>query len=392
MKTRCILLRLFALVATVTASQYCVEEQTAYIREQENNAPSPAPSISLECTTQTSNARGRYTSTVSPCNFEFHKAAEHQRELDLIRFHTSDLCTSENSFLTVQDYVENFPDECVADFQRCYSLEHHRSIIWDFLCTKGWDIPEGTTHVSVDCTRDKELIMMATTHRREEMIRGEHQAKVDSYETRLFNLAGILGACLAGVYAISNLIIKPLVAARYHHHEAAGGGCNRHHRDILPRTNNSAPRYQLLRSSLSLNNSGLGEGAIVYGGDHPSFDEEVDDDDEGSSSLNESQLMEDFDSQILDFDAIPISLHAVTHRAHSDLTTDTAILPTHRPLEESSRESSLDSTIQTAAASFISTFTSTRRSSHNGPMEVELVSMVPDPDDIPIVPATILYS
>lgn len=406
MKKKCILLKSLAILATVTASQYCAEDEATYIREQENNAPSPAPSISLECTTQTSNARGRYTSTVSPCTFEFHKAEEHQRELDLIRFHTSDLCTSENSFLTVHEYVENFPDECVADFQRCYSLEHHRSVIWDFLCAKAWDIPEGTTHVSVDCRRDKELILQATSHRREEMIRGEHQARVETYETRLFNLGAILGVCLVGVYAISNLIIKPLVASRLH--ASAPGTCNQ---DILPRrrtpppTTSAAARYQLLQGSLA-DGSNLSEDAVIYGGDHPSQIMIVDDEggEASSTTLNESQMMEDFDSQIPDFDAVPITFpptSATTHRAHSDVTTDTSILPVTTPLEEeTSNDSSQEATsIQTAAASIISSLTTTgRRSSsannnNNAPMELELVSMVPEPaDEIPIVPATILYS
>mmetsp|Transcript_2730 Transcript_2730/g.6390 ORF Transcript_2730/g.6390 Transcript_2730/m.6390 type:complete len:416 (+) Transcript_2730:393-1640(+) len=410
------LLNLIATLAIVTAGQYCAEEEAAYIREQENNAPSPAPSISLECTTQTSNARGRYTSTVSPCTFEFHKAEEHRRELDLIRFHTSDLCSSENSFLTVREYVDNFPDECVADFQRCYSLEHHRSVIWDFLCTKGWDIPEGTTHVSVDCQRDKELIMQATTHRREEMIRGEQHARVETYEKKLFNLAGILGVCLVGVYAISNLIVKPLVATRLH--ATTGGSCENHNnhsnQDILPRTIIQQPRYQLLHTasgSVGGGSSSLSEGAVVYGGEHPPqiMIMGAEEDGEASSELNESQLMEDFNSQVPDFDAVPITFHppGAPHRAHSDLTTDSAVLPMTHPSLSSTitttaeQESSSSDSIQAAAASIISSARSaTRRSSSNnnnnnagGPtMELELVSMVPEPDDIPIVPATILYS
>ncbi|KAL3929760.1 MAG: hypothetical protein SGBAC_012073 [Bacillariaceae sp.] len=392
-------MKFLALLATVTASQYCVEEESAYIRDQENNAPSPAPSINVECSMQTSNARGRYTSTVSPCTFEFHKTDEHQRELDLIRFHTSDLCSSENSFLTVHEYVEGFPDECVADFQRCYSLEHHRSVIWDFLCAKAWDIPEGTTHVSVDCRRDRELVMEATTHRRDEMIRGEHKAKVETYETKLFNLAGILGVCLVGVYAISNLIVKPLVASRLYASATAGAGgsCN-NNQDVLPRTNQS--RYSLLQTAGSVdgNSSSLGEGNVVYGGEHPSqiMISGAEEDGGESSELNESQLMEDFDSQMPDFGVVPITFPPrAAHRAHSDLTSDTATLPlSHSPVTvEESIDSQQDATIQQTAASIFSSVATTRRSSSNGPtMELELVSMVSDPDDIPIVPATILYN
>jgi len=383
----CLLFHLLSLVSAISASQYCVEDDLSYIRDQENNAPSPAPSMnSLECTTQTSNARGRYSSTLSPCTFEFHKAEEHQRELDLIRFHTSDLCSSENAFLTVREYVKDFSDECVADFQRCYSLEHHRSVIWDFLCTKAWEIPEETTHVSVDCRRDKELVMEATTHRQEKMIRGENQAKLDTYETKLFNLAGILGVCLVGVFAISNLIVKPLVASRLN-----AAGCNQE--GILP------TRYHNLHTG-SNTVSSSSDGAVIYEGEYLSSDIMVmgaEEDRETSASLSqhEIQMMEDFDSQIPDFDAVPITFPpagAAAHQAHGDLTTDSAILPLTHPLS-SEEASDPEESITATAASIISSSTNHQRSSsHGGPMELELVSLVHEPNNIPIVPATILYN
>ena len=166
-----------------------------------------------------------------------------------------------------------------------------------------------------------------------------------------------------------------------------------------------------MRGSLSGDSSILSsDGAVVYGGDHhPSHvvvhNEEEEDGASSSSTLNESQLMEDFDSQIPDFGAVPLTFpppNAAAHRAHSDLTTDTSILPVTQESSTSSNEhnSQESTTIQTAAATIISSLSTTaaRRSAsitttdQQAPMEVELVSMVPEPDDIPIVPATILYS
>ena len=121
----------------------------------DGEAPSPAPSAAMLCTSQTSNARGRYTSTLAPCVFTFHSVEE--EEVALIDYQTSSLCSSENKFLVMKEYVYDWADECVGTFQRCYSLEHHQDVLFDFLCAMHGKFPEGTTHVSVDCTEDQEL-------------------------------------------------------------------------------------------------------------------------------------------------------------------------------------------------------------------------------------------
>lgn len=324
----CILLQFFSLINAAGAS-FCVGDDI-YVSQQEENAPSPAPSINLECTSQTSNARGRYTSTVAPCTFQFHKAEESQRELDLIQFHTSDLCSEDNAFLTVREYVKEWPDECVGDFQRCYSLEHHRLVVWDFLCAENWEVPEGTTHVSVDCSVDKSIVLEATTHRREEFSKGEHDARLYTYEGRVFNLALILGACLVGLFAISNLIIKPLVATKH--------SCNH---DVLPRSSSCGCQEV--------------QGPISFG---------EEEDNESSQSIS---MMEEFHSQVLDFDAVPIGVdHGsnVTMRVRSDLSSDAE---TESRLSDDFGDS-------------------------EQPMEVELVPMVSATTAIPIVSATILYN
>jgi hypothetical protein len=51
-----------------------------------------------------------------------------------------------------------WPDECVGDFARCYSVDRDESIFSRFFCqTKpDWKIPEDTTHISVNCIDDKQ--------------------------------------------------------------------------------------------------------------------------------------------------------------------------------------------------------------------------------------------
>jgi hypothetical protein len=350
----CILFHFLTLMNAASASFCDVEER--YVSQEEENAPSPAPSINIECKTKTSNARGRYTSTVAPCTLQFHKADESQRELDLIQFHTSDLCSEDNAFLTVREYVSEWPDECVGDFQRCYSLEHHRPVVWDFLCAKDWEVPEGTTHVSVDCSKDKYLVLEGTTQRGEDIARGEHEARLDTYEVKLFNLALVLGACLVGVYAISNLIVKPLVAPR--------SSCNHH---VLPRS------------------SSCGCETCQEEVQSPIISEDAEDE-----SFQSTSMMEDFDSQVpADFDAVPIELHqssTTTWRSNSELSTETESQSrstddfgdSHQPIEDEQVPMVLATTDDFGDS--------------QQPMEDEQVPMVLATTTIPIALATILYS
>lgn len=256
----------------------CLPEEGRFYSDNEiASAPSSAPSESIDCKEQTSNARGRYTSSVSPCVFNFHKLDPLQQELENIKFRTSDLCSSENSFLSVIEYVDEWADECVGDFQRCYSLEHHQSIIFDFLCSKDWQVPKGTTHVSVDCTKDKILVNESYNHKKEEHIRQEHQARLETYENELFHLFIWLSVCLIGVCAVSTWIVKPLVVA-------SKTRCTNYH--VLPRS----------RSCNCDTCQQLGE----QEGEEEHDDENHDDD-------NDREDLENFEMQVpADFDAIPI--------------------------------------------------------------------------------------
>lgn len=173
-------------------------------------APSPAPSIATACTSQTSNARGRYSTTLAPCTFTFHTI--HEEDSRLIDFQTSDLCSDENGFLIMQEYVQDWADECVGDFSRCYSLQHHRRVFFDFLCVMNWDIPEETTHVSVNCMEDKLLVLGAEKHAHDAARQERKEVRWERVELKLVNFAVVMGSCLAGIFVISRWIVKPLVA------------------------------------------------------------------------------------------------------------------------------------------------------------------------------------
>ena len=192
--------------------------------------PSPAPSQAPTCDFATSNARGRYTSELNPCTFRFHVADESMEEMEFIEYHTSDLCTDENTIghrsssspatsstrgaaaasMSVKEYVKDFPDECVGDFTRCYSLEYHSKVVWEFLCDKEWKLPEGTTHISVDCTADKKLMMESALRERQQATQQRQQSMRTVYQLKFTNFAIIAGSCFFGILAIAHLIVKPM--------------------------------------------------------------------------------------------------------------------------------------------------------------------------------------
>lgn len=117
------------------------------------------------CASATSNARGHYHSQFLACEFSFHKSATDDRS----PFSMATVCGDENELLptaTIREYVTSWPDDCVGDYARCYSIEQDKSIYLNFVCLQGWDLPEGTTHISVNCTADKTIAIAAqeTTH------------------------------------------------------------------------------------------------------------------------------------------------------------------------------------------------------------------------------------
>jgi hypothetical protein len=116
------------------------------------------------CKSPTSNTRGTYTSHLVPCTFQFHHVEKDDtRKSDLT---LSSACAKSNLVADhpdddpVEQYVALWPDECVGDYMRCYSVTTDQKILLRHFCKEShkWDgsLPTGTTHVSVDCTADKE--------------------------------------------------------------------------------------------------------------------------------------------------------------------------------------------------------------------------------------------
>jgi hypothetical protein len=112
--------------------------------------------LPVACDSAADNTRGFYTSPLKPCVFTFHKCDKD----DGTAFQASTVCSDKNRINkeTIKEYVRMWPDECVGDFSRCYSVDRDESIFTKFFCkTKpNWKIPEDTTHIGVSCIEDKQ--------------------------------------------------------------------------------------------------------------------------------------------------------------------------------------------------------------------------------------------
>jgi hypothetical protein len=113
----------------------------------------------IPCDSASINPHGMYTSQLAPCMFTFHTIAVNDNVTYSDGLEMSTLCSDNNRVGHIaQDYVFNWGDECVRDFARCYSLERDADIYMSFVCSKKWALPVGTTHISVNCTRDNEMV------------------------------------------------------------------------------------------------------------------------------------------------------------------------------------------------------------------------------------------
>lgn len=130
--------------------------------------------IAPTCHSASSNARGTYNSFFSPCEFQFHVIPNGKRSSSS-SFHLSTGCSSGNVYNadkkqadkeeggdpdeeeTLMDYVRGWPDECVGDYRRCYSVskDSEAMIFLPHFCRNNWEIPEAVTHISVTCKDDK---------------------------------------------------------------------------------------------------------------------------------------------------------------------------------------------------------------------------------------------
>jgi len=309
-------------------------------------APSESPSLSMPCSDPFSNARGSYTSTKAPCTISFHNQDEGAQPLNPLsanrkRFHdktddtnwayyhgTSDLCGTENKIGEAKEYVSSWPDECVGDFARCYDLSDPNPIMCHGLkkvlgglrdlrrlneltdseldtsnglpwTTRGLHdalVPPGTTHISIDCTIDKEAILESNQQQlnlHHEMI--EEQISATKRQT-LFVVVSILVAVLIVVYAISQLVVQPIVGA-------IGEACESRRWGTENDGGNQLVSLVSRTSGLRLEATDINENVEV---DQEEGTVQVEEDFEVSNEIERPRFNDAIQPISVDFDAVPI--------------------------------------------------------------------------------------
>jgi hypothetical protein len=122
----------------------------------------PDPNLVVDnCTDPTENPHGSYSSHRKDCVFAFHKI-DSPPKWSAFRLNTA--CSDSNVMedeshhpIRLRHQAELFPDTCIKDFRRCYSLDDDWKVYLPFYCRKVHPIPEGATHLSVDCTEDHQV-------------------------------------------------------------------------------------------------------------------------------------------------------------------------------------------------------------------------------------------
>lgn len=166
------------------------------------------PHVAPSCDSATDNARGYYTARYVPCEFIFHTTAIDNRTG---LYTMSTVCTDDNKVENpaVRGYVQNWPDECVGDFARCYSIAEDEQVFVDFICTKQWELPPGATHMSVNCTADKQLVILEHQHA---VQHEDEQQQRQFHEYELFWIIVIIVlflGCFLFVCFVNRCIVAP---------------------------------------------------------------------------------------------------------------------------------------------------------------------------------------
>lgn len=149
------------------------------------------------CQSQQTNMRGYYSAKLAPCKIQYHNYSGTNDET-IDAHEVSAVCSGENlaageqesSRNTLYEYLHSWNDECVGDFRRCYIIPRDEKIFKPLFCHKKWQVPDGTTHISVDCTEDK-----AMKKQLEETLNPDQKQQLDKMremETILFVILAIL--------------------------------------------------------------------------------------------------------------------------------------------------------------------------------------------------------
>lgn len=197
----------------------------------------PGNPMPQACTEETSNPRGRYSSNLAPCVIAFHQV---KRQRVSSAYSLSDACsdsnilsdaaaggTSSNSSISamilppvIRDYIQNWPDECVGDFQRCYEVPIHERYYFNFVCQRAWQFPEGATHISVNCTADKAAKLVqedknnqGSDPKKDPYLLAQQEStknEIHELEVVLFVVLGlVLCSCFGCLCATYALVVRP---------------------------------------------------------------------------------------------------------------------------------------------------------------------------------------
>jgi hypothetical protein len=181
--------------------------------------------LEQSCKTRNSNARGKYTSLVE-CRFTFHAIPDDHPRTNYL----SSACSDDNAVEEhpdakhdpVMNLVNRWPDACVGDFARCYSVSRDEAILLPHLCAGVLKLPPGTTHVSVDCTddkaRQKKMKASGELDRQNDpaadpYLRHQRRAQLEFYA---FVAALALAACLCGCLClalVNRYAVRPYLKA-----------------------------------------------------------------------------------------------------------------------------------------------------------------------------------
>jgi hypothetical protein len=143
--------------------------QPLYYQEQYVDQWSPYNGIAMPrvCTDPASNPRGYYTTNLAPCRLQFHKVSNDDAgaagDASSSSYELSTACSNANQVgkmaagSALYEYVSNWPDECVGSFKRCYSVTQNERVFLAEVCRHGLVFPDGTTHVSLDCSDDRTM-------------------------------------------------------------------------------------------------------------------------------------------------------------------------------------------------------------------------------------------
>jgi hypothetical protein len=209
-----------------------VDNGNAWIDEQPNYVPQWYPNNGVPmpraCTDPASNPRGYYNANLAPCRLQFHKITDDGNDSP---YELSTACSDDNLVGSstsaaaaggrgaMFEYVSNWPDECVGDFKRCYSVVKDERIFISEACRHGIVFPDGATHVSLDCSEDKRLKQEATDKQNPTdastdpylLAQQKHlNEEIQEMEKVLFVIVGvILVSCLGCLCAAYALIVKP---------------------------------------------------------------------------------------------------------------------------------------------------------------------------------------